>query len=254
MILAAIALPGVLVAAAAAADQINLRLQVRAARSDDPQARIEALRRIALEREVRASDTVAEILQQEQDRGVLEWAGYAAMRLRDPRNLPCLRRRADEEPDDATRAKLILFTAQLAVRDAQQIDWLDWLEAGANSSEPWRQVGSAAGLLALGQPAGGRLLIGLASESDHPGHAMALVELQRIADPMAEAVGQPIAWPESGQEPTQHFWADLCQFWNEWGTVRLLNDVLSQRYAQSAEWYELGRLLHARDKVARWFE
>jgi len=115
-------------------------------------------------------------------------------------------------------------------------------------------VGSAAGLLALGQPAGGRELIALASQSKHPARAMALLELQRIVNPMTEAVGQPVAWPEPGQEPAQSLWIDLRRFWDEWGTVRLLNDVLSQRYAISPEWYELKRLLHARDKVSRWFE
>ena len=115
-------------------------------------------------------------------------------------------------------------------------------------------MGSAAGLLALGQPAGGRELIDLARQPEHPARMLALDELQRIAGPMAETVGQPIAWPEPGQEPTRNFWTELHQFWQRWGTARLLNDVLSQRYAKSAEWYELGRLLHARDKVARWFE
>jgi hypothetical protein len=178
-------------------------------------------------------------------------AGYAAMRFRDTRHLTLLRRRADEGPDDAVRAKLILYAAQLSGRDVRLIDWL---EAGVNASEPWRQVGSAAGLLALGQPAGGRELIELASRSEHPARAMALLELQRIVNPMTEAVGQPVAWPKPGQEPAQSLWIDLRRFWDEWGTVRLLNDVLSQRYAISPEWYELKRLLHARDKVARWFE
>ena len=251
IILAVVALLVAFVAAVAVADQINLRLQLRAARSTDPQVRADALLKLAEARDVRGSEVVAQALEQEQDRAVLEWAGYAAVRLRDTDNLPLLRRRADEEPDDPIRAKLILFTAQLAARDIQL---LDWLQAGARSSETWRQVGSAAGLLALGQPAGGHQLIDLAGQSEHPGHEMALVELRRIAGPMAEAVGRPIAWPEPGQEPTQRFREDLGKFWDEWGTASLLNDVLSLRYAMSPEWYELGRLRHARDKVARWFE
>jgi len=251
IILAGVALPGVIVAAVAVADQINLRLQVLAIRSADPRVRADSLQKLALGREVRASGAVAETLQQEQDRAALEWAGYAAMRFRDTRNLPLLRRRADEGPDDAVRAKLILYAAQLSGRDVRLIDWL---EAGVNSSEPWRQVGSAAGLLALGQPAGGRQLIDLASRAEHPGHKMALAELQRIAGPMAEAVGQPLAWPEPGDEPAENLWIDLRRFWDQWGTVRLLNDVLSRRYPVSPRWHELKRLLHARDKVARWFE
>lgn len=246
-----IALPVVIVAAVAIADQVNLRQQMSAAQSIDTQARIKALSKIALQRETRASHIVAEALQNEQDRDVLGWAGYAAARIRDTSNLDLLQRRASEEPDDVVRTQLILYTAQLAGRDAQL---KDWLESGAQSTEIWRQVGSAAGLLALGQPEGGRLLIDLASRGDHPGRHLALKELRRTVAPMAEAVGQPIAWPKPGEEPTETFWTDLRQFWNAWGTTRLLNNVLSKRYAKSAEWYELGRLLHARDKVARWFE
>jgi len=250
-ILAVLALPVAVAAAAAVADQISLRLQMSGVRGMDPKTRAKALCQLALKRETRASKTVAEELQKEQDRSVLEWAGYAAARIRDPGNLGLLQRRADEEPDDAVRAKPIIFTAQLSARDARL---KDWLEAGVHSSQPWRQAGSAAGLLALGEPEGGRELIDLASQPEHPAHALALDELQRIAGPMAEAVGQPIIWPKPGQEHTPEFLTDLRQFWKEWGTTRLLNDVLSQRYAQSPEWYELGRLLHARDKVARWFE
>lgn len=251
VILAVIALPVVIVAVVAMADQINLRLQMMAVHSEDHKTRADALRILALKRETRASDVVAEVLEHEQNREVLEWAGYAAVRIRDTDNLELLQRRANEEPDDAVRAKLIIFTAQLSSRDVRL---KDWLEAGVNSPEPWRQMGSAAGLLALGQPTGGRILIDLASQSEHPAHKIALDELRRTAGPMAEAVGQPIAWPKPRQEPAQNFWTDLRRFWDEWGTARLLNDVLSQRYALSADWYELGRLLHARDKVARWFE
>jgi len=222
-----------------------------AARSTDAKTRIAALSKIALEREARATDVVAKALQNEKDRSVLEWAGYAAMRIRNAHNLELLQRRANEGPDDAVRVKLIIFTAQLSERD---IRLKDWLETGAYSAKPWQQVGSAAGLLALGQPEGGRLLIDLASQGDHPGRELAFDELRRTVAPMAEAVGQPITWPKPGHQPDEHFWMNLRQFWQRWGTDRLLNDVLSQRYAKSAEWYELGRLLHARDKVARWFE
>lgn len=245
-------LVGLAAAAAAVADQVNLRLQLAACRSPDARVRLKAFERLARERDARAGQAIAEALDRETDRAVLEMAGYAAMRIGDTALLGALQRVASQEPDDPVRAKLILYTTRLSRRDARLIPWL---EAGLNAAqEPWQQVGSAAGLLQVGEPRGGPALMAVARKADPPVRAFAFGELRGLVESMTEAVGWPIHWPNAGSGPDADFWASLETFWSRHGTARLLNDVLTRLYDRDARLYELKRLIHARDKVAKWFE
>ncbi len=248
----AVILAGLGVTAAAVGDQIRVRGLLRALRDPDPATRIKALTEIANEREVRARPVLADLLANEKDRDVLDMAGYAAMRVEVVGLVDTIKRRATEESDDAVRAKLIAYTARMSRRDVRLIPWL---EAGLRAeNEPWRQVASAAGLLYVGEPRGGPALIALARQPDHPARAMALAELNGLVGPMTEAVGWSIAWPTTDREPEPAFWAGLDAFWKEHGTARLLNDVLTRRFTRDPRWVEFNRLIHAREKLAKWFE
>jgi len=252
IVLALLAMAGIGIAAAALLDQFNLHRLSAACRHRDPAIRSKALYRLGQEHEKRAGEVISEVLKSEQDRGVLESAGYAAMRSEDPALLDSLRCRADEGPDDPTRARLIIYAARLANRDVRLIPWLR--QGCQAEQEPWRQAGSAVGLLELGAPSGGLALLALAHQSDHPAQSMALDELQRLAGLMAEAVGWPIRWPENGSTPDEAFWVGLEQFWAQHGSATLLNDVLTRRYGHDPRVYELRRLIHAREKIAQWFD
>jgi hypothetical protein len=233
------------------ADQVRVRQLLAACRHSDPAVRIKALSQFANERDSRVGPVLAGLLEQETDPGVLEMAGYTAMRIGDTALLDSLQRQASQAPDDAARAKLIIYTARLSRRDVRLIPWL---EAGlAANQEPWRQVASAAGLLFIGEPRGGAALIELARRPDHPAHAMALAELSTLVAGMTETVGWPITWPPTGAEPEPAFWANLDAFWKQHGDARLLADVITRKTTRDPRLVELGRLVHARDKIAKWF-
>jgi len=245
-------LAGLLIAAAAVVDRVRLRLDLAACRNPNPSIRVKAFERFAQERDARAAQAIAEALDRETDRSVQEMAGYAAMRIGDTAPLEALQRLASRGPDDPVRAKLILHSARLSRRDVRL---RAWLEAGVQAAgEPWRQVGSAAGLLYVGEPGGGPALMAIARQADRTTRAFALNELRGLIGPMTEAVGWPIRWPNAEAEPDPAFWASLEAFWARHGTARLLGDVLTRRYDRDARLYELNRLLRARNKLAKWFE
>ena len=252
IIAALIILAGLGIAAAVVADQIRLRLQLADCRDPSPEVRIKALTKFAQERDPRASRVLPEILEKETDPAVLEIAGYTAMRIKDTNLLDVLQRRASQGPDDSVRAKLILYAARLSNRDVRLIPWL---EAGVQADgEPWRQAASAAGLLQVGEPRGGLALIALARRPDAPARTLARNELDALVGPMTETVGWPITWPAADQEPDAEFWASLNTFWEQYGTARLLDDVLTRRFSWDPRVYELNRLIHARQKVAQLFD
>ncbi|HON67990.1 MAG TPA: hypothetical protein PLS23_15995, partial [Phycisphaerae bacterium] len=50
-------------------------------------------------------------------------------------------------------------------------------------------------------------------------------------------------------EPAQ--FDDVEQFWRDRVTVTLLNDVVRRLTVRDPSWTEMGRLIHARNRVAR---
>lgn len=252
IVVAAIALPGIVVLLWYLFSQWHAyALRVKLSHAD-PEQRAAALLAIAGERDQQAREPVRVILAAEQDRPVLEMAAYTAMRLRDTAALPLLQTRADTGPDDAVRARLIQFAARLSNIDLRLSDWLR--QASEDASQPWRQVGGAIGLLEVADPRGGPLLISIARSPQHPGNGLAIEALRLTVKPMTEAVGWPMPWPEDLATADDEFWKQLGGFWNQPGTLGLLSDIHNRRYAWDPQWYELNRLLHARDKVARFFE
>ncbi len=133
-------------------DQVHLRRLLSACRHPDVAVRVKALSHFADHRDARVSSVLAEVLVEESDPAALDMAGCTAMRIEDTALLDTLKRRASEAPDNGTRAKLIMYTARLSRRDVRLIPWL---EAGVGADqEPWRQFGSAAGLLYVGDYSG----------------------------------------------------------------------------------------------------
>jgi len=252
VILTVVALAGLAVVVAVVADRAILVYCRMNLRSQDPARRRRGLEHISFYHEARAMPELLSVLATEQDRGLLELAGRATMRTGDPSGVATLRRRADEGPDDAVHANLIYCAARLSDRDLRL---LDWLAAGAQSAEPWRRAGSAAGLLELGQPVGGLLLIECAGDTDPAIRGFALEQLRRTAGPVTEAIGQPITWPGQTTQPSDEtLLAHAQTVWQRCVTVQLLNDVLNRLRYRDPDWYELGRLAHARERFAWLFK
>ena len=245
MILGVAALIGVGVIAA---DRIRVAGLARQVASGDRAAQLKALSAIAAEREARAADEVLGCLESAQDRSVVETAGYAAMRIRDPRGIEILRCRADQGPDDLTRAQLYLFAARLSNRDQRLVAWL---KEGASAAEPWRALGCSLGLMYLGRPEGGLQAIGQASTGDDQLRSFALRELRRLGRPMAEAIGRPSAWPVGEPPAGDAAWEGLARFWECYATPRLLDDLIRRVELYDPEWTEMGRLIQARNRVAK---
>jgi len=253
IILAVALLVGLSVTALAVADQLQLHKWKQGISSSDSAVRSHAIYRVARERETRLADIVYEVLKQEQDRQVVEKAGYAAMRFENADGIELLRQRINDGPDDEVRAKLIYYAARLS----RPIDMrlLDWMEEGTKSLEPWRRAGSIVGLLELGEPRGGSLLVEAMPAADPEIRVFMLNEFRRIAQAMAETIGQTIDWPdENNLTADDPRWTGLAEFWKQYGTRRLLNDVLTRLEIRDPKWNEIKRLLHARKKVSGWFK
>ncbi len=234
------------------ADRIHRQSLVSASLRDDPDAQIEAMIELLKMGDARAAEVSGAILAEGTERRLLSEAAYVVARSGDRQRVPLILARADEGPDDPTRARLMLHAGRLAGDDpVLAARFRSDLES---PGEPWRRVGAAVALLEMGYPEGGPALVAIIGDPDHAGHAMAYAELARVGGMMTEAVGWPITWPETVAETDSDFWEKLVPFWESAGTSRLLNDVLAQRYGADPRWRQLRRLLHARNKVARWFE
>lgn len=266
---ATLALTGLLIAGFFFVDQNRIAGLRAGVRSSDPQTRAKAIGYIASEREQRALGAVLEQLEKETDRELLEQAGYATMRLRDPRGLAPLHRRASDGPDDRVRGKLIVYTARLSVigtlnqgdgvgRDPRGLlsdgRLVAWLETGLNSPGQWQRAGSAIGLLELGRLEAGQTLIEWLPTLEAEVRRFALAEFRkRVGEPMTQAAGAPLNW--GGLEdapPDDPRWAQLREFWQVHASARLLQDVLARQDREDPDWTLMRRLLHAREYVERW--
>lgn len=266
---ATLALTGLLIAGFFFVDQNRIAGLRAGVRSSDPQTRAKAIGYIASEREQRALGAVLEQLEKETDRELLEQAGYATMRLRDPRGLAPLHRRASDGPDDRVRGKLIVYTARLSVigslnqgdgvgreprRCLSDGRLVAWLETGLNSPGQWQRAGSAIGLLELGRLEAGQTLIEWLPTLEAEARRFALAEFRdRVGEPMTQAAGAPLNW--DGLEdapPDDPRWAQLREFWQAHASARLLQDVLARQDREDPDWTFLRRLLHAREYVERW--
>jgi hypothetical protein len=215
--------------------------------SADRGRRLHALQKLASERERAAVPAIRKSLDGEEDRELLEAAGYAALRVGDLDSVATLRKRSQTGPDDYTRAKLIVYACRLSGRDWRL---LDWVLAGAHSEQPWQRVGCCVGLLELGRPEGGELLLAQIKGASPDVQAFAYTEFRRLAEPMTQAVGHMVDWPEK-DSVTPAAWDRLAAAWKQCATPELLADVLERIEGGDVRWHEVNRLLHARKRVAR---
>lgn len=243
---------GLLAAADAVTSQARLAGYPSRLASADVRIRRKAVEQISRDREARALPVLVAMLEREQDRELVGIAGNAVLRTRSPAGVDVLRRRADQGLDDEVRANLIVAAARLSNRDVRL---LEWLQQGVRSKEPWQAVGSAVGLVELGRTEGGPLAVQQIRGTAAAPRAWALRTLARTANPLCQAVGQPMSWLASTPEAATD--AQLNQlevFWTKRVDSALLCDVLQRVNQLDPEWAEVGRLIHARNKVAKWLQ
>jgi len=246
---ACIILPGVVMAGKAIADHARTYAVYKRFGSMAAPERVKTLHRIGAERDWRLAELVRQTLDAPGSREELEAAGYAAMRLGDAEFLPMLQARADAGPDDSVRATLMMYAARMSDRDTRLCDWFD---EAARSEEPWRRIGAATGLLHLGRLEAGPLLLAAVRGSDAEMAAFAWRSLAWVTGPMGQAIGQPMNWLQTDALPTEPAQFDeVEQFWRDRVTVTLLNDVVRRLTVRDPSWTEMGRLIHARNRVAR---
>ncbi|MCL2329925.1 MAG: hypothetical protein FWC56_01320 [Phycisphaerae bacterium] len=219
------------------------------------------LQQAAKNRDSRFESAIKSSLEMATDHEVIASAGYAAMRIKAIDILPLIQKRADEFiNDEGRRADLIVYAAKLAGRGDGTHDPLvqnvrDWLMQGTRSEESWRRTASAIGLLYAGRPEAGPLLIDIMRSSPPAVQEYAMRELALIARPLAETIGQPIAALENKtvlyDEVTL---GQIEQFWKQYVTPQLFDDVLTRITSRDPDWAEIQRLIHARDRVARFIQ
>jgi HEAT repeat protein len=212
--------------------------------------RAAAFGRIGRRRYQPGLSAVMHALSNEQNREVLERAGYAAARLEAAETVPLLQQRVASGPDDSVRAALITCVARASGRDEALADWF---RDGMMLDEPWRRVGSAAALLELGEAAGGEALIGIMKGEDPRLRAFAYGKLRGVAQPMAEALGQPLSWPAGADEFVQSpDWPRFEKLWKQSITSSTIMDVWNRPDRTDDRWHEIGRVLRGREHVGYW--
>lgn len=234
-------------------DQVTHAYLWFAIESQDPKTRANGLDLAADRRDLRPLPAVLAAIEVEQDRSLLEKAAFTAFRMGDQRAVRVIRRRAEQGPDDWTRAKLIVYAARLSQRDVRL---LDWLEEGAAGADPWRQTGSLLGLIELGRPEGGRRLVEALPGMDAARREFAVTELRRRAGViMLQTAGISLNW--NGLEtapPDDERWGRLQRFWHSQASARLLHDALDRQDRKDPSWALIGRLQHGRQRLIRMFE
>ena len=182
---------GTLAAVAGVTARIRLARYPHQLESTNLSERRKAVAQISRDRERRAVPALIAMLEKEQDRDTVGMAGNALLRTRDPQGVDVLRRRAETGPDDIVRADLMLAAARLSNRDTRL---LEWFQEGASSGESWRALGSSLGMLELGRPEGGLAALNLLRSAKPALRAWGLNVLARTANPVCQAIGQPMPW------------------------------------------------------------
>lgn len=240
------------IAAAAGVAYVQVHRWTNHLKSLDTAIRAEALTWIGYDKDPRACEPVRDLIAREEDRGILDLAAWAAVRLHDRAAIEPLLHRAETGPDDAVRANLLMSAARLSQRD---IRLTDRFLADAQSAEPYRRMGGALGLMLIGDPQGGELAIRDLAEANGGLRNLGLNQLARVASPMTQAIGQPMEWLDA-RDPvaTNEQLAQLADFWRCYVTPKLLGDALTRVYVFDPQWFEMSRLIHARERVAKWLQ
>jgi hypothetical protein len=240
--------PGLGIVAVALFGQLRLVYLKQQLRAEQRETRLDAIKALADEGAPQAAGALREALAKAKDRQLIGWAGYAVMRSQDARGVDVLLEQAKQSKDDQVRAKLIINTARLA-RVGEYDDLRSWMRQGVESDQPWRRVGSAIGIMLVGEPEGGNFLIDIIiTNGSEKTRQIASKWLRRVTIPMSEAVGRPIEkWPDLNAD--REDWSQIQIFWGQYVDSELLRDILERLEERDPQWYELNRLLHARQHV-----
>lgn len=212
--------------------------------TDDANARAQAFYKARYVKNAKSVERLLKAFEVEEDRTVLSRAGYAVMTTQDPRSLALLKQRVESGPDDWVRADLIVCIARHEAADDSRNAWLhEWMA----SDSPWLKLGGAGGALILGDPQGGAVLIEAGRCGSPAERTFVLAQLNKVVKPMSEAIGYPLSWPDTDEVTDELFWSDLATFWDTHGKDPLLADVLERLFVFEGDWFQLTRLMHARD-------
>ena len=114
-------------------------------------------------------------------------------------------------------------------------------------------MGSGIALLELGDVRGAEILLEFAASGEPEVRAFAADSLRRFSEPVTEMVGEYLDLstpPGAGFSDVQL--SALTEFWSGRDRSRELNDSLTWDREKNPSRRAVQRLLHARDKAARW--
>lgn len=174
-------------------------------------------------------------------------AAYAIFRARREDLAAVLREAWSAETSGLVRCSMIYFWGQLSGDQAVLRDLLI-------HDDPWTRLGAVKGLLRLGQLDIEPVIFEFARSDDNDLQRDAQLELQSLAVPMAELIGQPdeVLRAYAGTW-TPGEWQSIRAWWGRHVTSRLLRDYVKWRYDKPSYWKRARLLQHEWDKNASGF-
>ena len=104
-----------------------------------------------------------------------------------------------------------------------------------------------------GEFEGGQIVLHFLKKGDRGQQIFATHQFQRFAEPMTEMVGEYINLQTPKGEPlSPEQIAAIDTWWTTRATPQLLSDFVQYHRRPNPKWREIKRLIHARQRVARW--
>lgn len=231
------------------AGQREMRGLVAGLGDTDAQVRARSCYALA-RRDVSASqiDALCELLKKDQDAGVCESAAYALQNHGYTAAAPLLVGAVERLGDTAALSKIIGYYARLG-GDGVTARVRELSVCGRT----WREIGGGVGLLELGDVSGAAVLLRYAGDEDEYVRAFAADFLRRFSEPMTEMVGEYIDLRVAdGDGFSAGQLSVLREFWEGKDRTRELRDYLTWSRRKDPTWRQVKRLIHAREKAARW--
>jgi hypothetical protein len=228
---------------------VQARIWIGQLQDHDPKVRIKACQELGSAESVAAVGPLTRVMLEDDDRQVVRRAAYALMKIKHPSTVDALQKAAQRDAaDDLPLAELILWSADLSEGAV-----VDFVRQQAASDQPWRRLGGGAGLMECGEFEGGRIVLAFLKDSDPAKQIFATEQFQRFAEPMTEMVGEFInLQTPKGQPLSPGQIAAIESWWTSRATPRLLRDFVAYHRRPNPKWREIKRLVHARQRVARW--
>lgn len=251
--LIALGLLGIVAAATVAGVRIAEQWEMRGlvANLGDADAELRARSCYALaRRDVSASQigALCELLKKDLDADVCESAAYALQSHGHTAATPLLRGAAERLADTAALSKIIGYYARLG-GDGVSARVREFSQCGRT----WGEMGGGVGLLELGDVSGAAVLLRYAAHEDEYVREFAAEFLRRFSEPMTEMVGEYVDLRvEDGDGFSTEQLSLLREFWERKDRTRELRDYLNWSRRKDPTWRQVKRLIHAREKAARW--